>query len=72
MTIVTDPARPTVQAIFLKAHLKLMKVGMKNSRVSQRGMLDKAADLTGKKYPNSKSGLDVAIADLEELRAADR
>lgn len=71
-TAILNPPNVAMLAIFVKAHLKLMKAGMKNSRVSQRGMLDKATNLTGKKYPNSKNGLDAAIADLDELRAANR
>lgn len=67
--IITNPASVRVQAILIKGHLKMMRSGMRNSGVSRKKMLAKASALTDKKYPNSPTELDRAIADLEELRA---
>ena len=63
MTVIQNPADPKVQAIFLKSHLKLMALGMKNSRISKTEMLAKASAITGKKYGRSK--IDDAVADLQ-------
>lgn len=50
-------------AIFLKGHLKLMAVGMKNSQISGTQMLAKATALTGRKYKRGQYKL--AVQDLE-------
>ena len=50
-------------AVTLKGHLKLMALGMKNSRISGRQMLDKATAITGKKYKRGQ--YDLAVQDLE-------
>lgn len=63
--IIENPGRPEVQAAFLKAHLKLMSLGMKNSRMSGTEMLVKASRITGNKY---KRGQYVqAVADLQKI-----
>lgn len=65
MTTIENPARPEVQAAFIKSHLKLMAIGMKNSRFSKTDMLAKASAITGKKYSTRKIG--DAIADLQKI-----
>lgn len=63
--IIENPGRPEVQAAFLKSHLKLMKLGMKNSRISATEMLKKATSITGNKYKRGQ--FDQAIADLQSI-----
>ena len=65
MTVITELARPEVQAIFLKAHLKLQRVGMKHSTLTKTDLLRKASAVTGKKYTGKT--IDVAIADLQAI-----
>lgn len=63
--IITEPAAAPVQATFLRAHLRLMAVGMKNSRMTGRQMLDKATAITGKDYKRGQYG--VAVNDLTAI-----
>tara|TARA_X000001382_G_scaffold37161_1_gene24638 strand:+ start:2471 stop:2674 length:204 start_codon:yes stop_codon:yes gene_type:complete len=57
------PSDPKVQAIFLKGHLKLMSLGMKNSKMSGKQMLALATNITGQNY---KRGQYIkALQDLE-------
>lgn len=65
MTIIQTPACNRLQAVFLKGHLKLMSLGMKNSRFSGRQMLDKAAAVTGKTYKRGQ--YDLAVQDLQAI-----
>ena len=65
MTTILNPARPEVQAAFLKAHLRLMAVGMTNSQFSMKQMLAKATAITGTRY--TKGTIDVAINDLQSV-----
>lgn len=67
MTIIENPAQNRIQAVFLKGHLMLMSKGMKNSQLSRKDVLKKASKITNKKYPNSVSGCEVAIADLQSI-----
>jgi len=52
-------------AVFLKPHLKLLSVGMKNSQFSARQLLDKATAITGKKYKRGQ--YDLAVQDLQSV-----
>lgn len=65
MTTITNPADKRVQAVFFKGHLKLMSLGMKNSTMTGRQMLDKAEAITGKTYKRGQ--YDVAVQDLQAL-----
>ena len=66
--MIENPGRPEIQATFLISHLKLMQLGMKNSRLSGTKMLELATNITGKKY---KRGQYIqAIADLAEFKKA--
>lgn len=65
MTTIENPARPEVQAAFLKSHLKLMRVGMTNSRITKTQMLEKASAITGVRY--TFKSIDKAIADLQQI-----
>lgn len=53
-----------VQAVFLKAHLRLMSVGMKHSQISGKQMLEKASAITGKSYKRGQ--YDIARKDIIE------
>jgi hypothetical protein len=59
------PTLPAVQAIFLKGHLRLLAVGMRNSKLSGRALLDRASAITGKAYRRGQ--YDAAIADLQTV-----
>tara|TARA_R100000742_G_C4276188_1_gene97099 strand:- start:1161 stop:1370 length:210 start_codon:yes stop_codon:yes gene_type:complete len=66
--LIENPGRPEIQATFLISHLKLMQIGMKNSRLSGTKMLELATNITGNKY---KRGQYIqAIADLAEFKKA--
>ena len=53
------------QAIFLKAHLKMLAAGLKNSKYSGKTLLKIASRHTGKQYKRGQYLL--AIRDLEKL-----
>lgn len=57
-----DIEKNQLQAIFLKAHLKLMAAGFRHSKVSPREMLDKAGAITGKKYKRGQ--FELALVDV--------
>jgi hypothetical protein len=70
-----DPASRHSQAIFLKAHLRMFAVGMRNSQLSGTDVLKKATAVTGKAYKRGQ--YNTAIEDLkavidEELAAASK
>ena len=55
----------SLQAIFLKAHLKMLAAGLKNSKYSGKTLLEIASRHTGKQYKRGQYLL--AIQDLEKL-----
>lgn len=68
MTTITATSADKTQAIFLKAHLKLMAVGMTNSKMSKTAMLQKAAQITGILYKvRGIDGVNAAIKDLDSI-----
>jgi len=62
---IKDPGQPGVQAAFLKAHLRMLSIGLKHSRMSAATILLKASSLTGKSYKRGQ--YDAAIADLNVI-----
>lgn len=58
-------ASDAMTAVFLKGHLKMMAVGMKNSRISGAQMLAKATQITGTTYKRGQ--YDRAVGDLQTL-----
>lgn len=49
--IIENPAHPSVQAIFLRAHMRMLAAGMSPSRGINKGvLLVKATMITGVKY----------------------
>ena len=66
MTMILNPARDEVQAAFIKAHLKMVKVGMMpNRNVTKTGLLQAASAITGVKYKRGQ--YDAAISDLQVI-----
>lgn len=65
MTTVTAPAHNRLQAVFLKGHLKLMSIGMKNSTFTGRQMLDKASAISGVSYKRGQ--YDLAVQDMQKI-----
>ncbi len=63
MTMITNPRDPKVQAIFLCGHLRLLILGLKNSRLSGTQILRLAGNITGKSYKRGQ--YRIARDDLE-------
>jgi hypothetical protein len=63
MTMITNPGDPKVQAIFLRGHLRLLSLGLKNSRLSGTQILRLAGNITGKSYKRGQ--YRIARDDLE-------
>ena len=61
-----NPSDPKVQAVFLKGHLKLMSLGMKNSRMSGKQILAAVTKITGKDYKRGQ--YEKALQDLERIQ----
>lgn len=71
MTTIDNPLDPTVQAIFVRAHLRCIAAGMSPSRGVRKGsILQRAGELTGQEYKRREYGK--AIADLTQFIAASR
>lgn len=45
-----EHGKDRIQAVFLKSHLGMMALGMRNSRMTGTQLLRKASDITGKHY----------------------
>jgi hypothetical protein len=67
-TYIDGPDRASI-ALFLKAHLKMLSVGMTNSRFSGLDILKKASALTGKTYKRGQ--YDAALKDITALVSFD-
>ena len=66
MTLILNPSSDEVQAAFLKAHLKMVKVGLMPSKgMTKTKLLKKASDITGVKYKRGQ--YDKAIFDLQKI-----
>ena len=66
MTFILNPASDEDQAAFLKAHLKMVKVGLMPSKgMTKTKLLKKASDITGVKYKRGQ--YDEAIFDLQKI-----
>lgn len=63
--IPTEVGFDRLQAVFLRAHLRLLAVGMKNSSMSGTQILAKASALTGKTYKRGQYSL--ACKHIEEM-----
>ena len=62
MTTYIDGPNLVITAIFLKAHLKMLALGMKNSRYSGTTILKATSGITGKPYKRGQYQL--ALNDL--------
>lgn len=65
MTTIQNPGDPRVQAIFLRAHLRLLAAGLKNSRLSGTEILRRASAITGQLYKRGQ--YKQALADLQTI-----
>ena len=65
MSMIENPGSPVAQAIFLKAHLKMLVLGMRNSRLSGTKILAKVTAITGNEYKCGQ--YNMAIGDLEAI-----
>ena len=65
MLTIENPRQPAVQAIFLRAHLRMLQAGMRNSRFRVSDLMARAGELTGKVY--NRRAYAVAIEDLTLL-----
>lgn len=66
--IIEDTARPEIQAVFLKVHLRCLIAGMKG-RMTGKQVLSCCTNITGVKYPSSKKGYQRALDDLKKVIA---
>lgn len=68
-TIVIDMkdkgARMMLQTIAVKAHLKMLSIGMKNSRMTGTQVLSMAASITGKAYKRGQYA--TALSDVQAI-----
>jgi hypothetical protein len=72
MTTITDPARDVhFTAALIRAHLRLLIVGMRHSRLSGTSVLKAATRLTGTKYKRGQyqTALDDIQALLDDLNS---
>ena len=66
MTITIDnPNTNKVKAVFLKAHLRMLSVGMKNSQFSGKDILTAASQISGKKY--KRGAYKDALKDMQSV-----
>ena len=64
--ITTYDARDSrIQAIFVRAHLRMLAAGMKNSRMSGTKILKAASALTGHSYKRGQYA--IALEDLQRI-----
>ena len=69
ITIENPAADARFQAVMLRAHLRLLAAGLKNSRVSGTDVLRLAGRLTGTAYKRGQYA--VALRDLQLIIDAD-
>jgi hypothetical protein len=64
MSIILNPKRRAVKAMFIKSHLRMMSVGMKHSSLTMTEVLKQASMITDKKYKRTKAGCREAYEDV--------
>ena len=64
MTLILNPKRKAVKAMFIKSHLRMMSVGMKHSSLTMTDVLKQASMITDKKYKRTKAGCKEAYEDV--------
>jgi hypothetical protein len=65
MTTYIDGPDSRIRAVFIKAHLKMLSVGMTNSQYSGLAILKKASAITGKPYKRGQ--YEAALKDISAL-----
>ena len=67
---ITDPASPRVQAVFTRAHLRMVALGgQPRAPLTRASLLNKASNITGIPYKRGeyKAAVDDLTAFLENL-----
>ena len=62
MTTIINPTESRIKAVFVRAHLRMLAAGMRNSRMSGTQILRAATEITGNKYKRGQ--YNAAIQDL--------
>ena len=65
MSAIHDATNPLVRLAYLKAHLRLLSVGMKHSRISGKEILQCVTDITGTQYKRGQ--YKQALAEIESI-----
>ena len=65
MTTIIDTRDARIQAIFLRAHLRMLAAGMKNSRLSGTQILKAVSQITGHVYKRGQYA--IALEDLQRI-----
>jgi hypothetical protein len=65
MTTITNPRDARIQAIFIRAHLRMLAAGMKNSRLSGTQILKAVSSITGHVYKRGQYA--IALEDLNRI-----
>lgn len=64
--VIENPGRPEVQAIFVKAALKMVRIGLKPARhLTKTRLMAKAGEISGVKYKRNE--IDKAIEDMDAI-----
>jgi hypothetical protein len=66
-TVISDPGHPRIQAVFLRAHVRMRKAGMKHSKITAEQLRHKVQAVTGDTYKSGDwdrmlQGLNAIIA----------
>ncbi len=63
---IEDPGRDEVQAVFLKAALKMIRIGLKPARnLTKTKLMARASQISGVKYKRNE--INKAIEDMETI-----
>lgn len=65
MTVITNPERKEVQALFLRGHCRLFKVEMTHSKMTASDLRRKVSHVTGNQYKRGE--WDAMITDLSAI-----
>lgn len=68
MTMITNPSDPSVQAIFLRGHCRMYRVGMKHSTLTPTRLRSLVERVTGEKF--KRGAWDDMIAALTKVISA--
>jgi hypothetical protein len=63
--VITDPASPRVQAVFLRAHVRMFKAGMTHSKLTATRLRELVTKQTGMTYKRGQ--WDAMLVDLNQI-----